>query len=725
MPAPWEKYGTAASSAPATTGPARPWDRYNTATPESQVVPGYTGGALADLVRGGPTPPTAADKAASDVAAGMSVGERLLAGYGRGVAEVGQSIKQLTMHADAALAPEADDSGFTKALKRGTAGMLGLPGMTPETAVKQYDEQIRDEARQYDAGLGQTTSGGIGRFLGGAATTAPLGGVGGAAGRGLIASGLRSAAQGAAGSALATPVTGEGDFAAEKAKQAGLGAAVGAGVNTALRGVGRIVEDVGFGNAIPRGLNALNQRANKSEFADEGERLAQQHSIELTPGQISGSKAQNAAENLSRQAIFTRDAVFANDMKIADQYVNAITRTMDKVSKEGADSVTAGNSIRASVDKATKMLQSQRAKSAADDFAKVDQLAKGAPVIMPKSYRGTLENLIKENSIAPKGSDARALADALGELHGNVMENAVAGNLIKTRRYLSQVAGGQAALSGSAGAPMQKRAARQLLDAIDQDIDATSEQVGGDIGEALRTANQRYRDYSQKIDGIQKGPLGKLIGEDLVDSVGDGFSSIPSETVFARFSKLTPSQMKVATKLLGDTDNESLQGVKRAYIQQALDKAQSTLATGGAEQASIRPAQFLNSLGKSPEDKARLDALFSPSERKEIEDLFAIGRRVGDRTGYNSSETAFANQTMGLLGKLRSGIVGGGAEIAGMALGTRQIARMMADSQGRRAIMELRRLPPSSSKARELTAYISTLLAADPSEPENAKQASQ
>lgn len=649
-------------------------------------------------------------KAQEDIANGMTTGELLVVGLDRGPTRVGQALKQLALRADVAAQPKEDDSFLAAAGRqalRFAPGGAALTGQTTEADVAQYDARLAREAKEWDQGAGKKLAANIGDFISGTAVTLPLGGPV-ARGGSLLGNAAKAAISGGIGSALTTPVDDGGDsFATSKAKQAAIGAGVSGVASGLLQGAGTLIEEIPGGNLLRRGYNALAGRANAKPAADEGEALAKQFGIELTPGQVSGGKGQLAVENMARQSIFTRDKIFETDMKIADQYADAINKTLDKISTTGGDASSAGKSIRESVDKSIEQLSKRRARLANEDFKLVDQLAKGAPVIEPTNYAAAAKAIIDENSIAPKGSDARALADAAQQLLDSAKDNGVATNAIKTRRYLSQIAGGQASFAGSAGQSIQKRAAAQLLTAIDQDIEKASG-VGGSIGDALKKANDRYRAYSQKIDGIKKGPVGKILGKDLVDVDGQGFGSVSAEQIFDKFSKLPPDHIHVALKSLSP---EATAQVKRAYVQKALEAAQQPTATGGATQASIRPTTFVSALQRNPEDKRRIAALFTPDERKELDALMNVGRRIGDRTGANTSETAVMSQTMGILEKLRSGTLRGLAEVGGAVLGTREIARIMADSGGRKALMQLRRLPPGSAKARELTAYISGLAA--------------
>lgn len=237
----------------------------------------------------------------------LSTFDKARVGIGRAFVEAPQAIKQDALH---------------------IAAMDGF--VSPQTA-NAYDQMLQSQASDYNAGVGGTTPGKIGEFIGNAAITVPFAGPAGAAERGIMASALRSGVAGAASGALTQPSV-SGDFAHDKANQVIGGALFGAGINTGLRSLGRAAEEIYPANAGARILNAFNKGANQTPFAQEGEALAQRTGIQLTPAQISGGKAQTAAENLARQSIFSSDAAFAADRKITDQWRNYVQNTLDNLS---------------------------------------------------------------------------------------------------------------------------------------------------------------------------------------------------------------------------------------------------------------------------------------------------------------------------------------------------------------------------------------------------------
>jgi hypothetical protein len=637
-------------------------------------------------------------KAQEDIVAGMGTGERLAASVGRGLVDAYQAGKQIAIKAtenNAIPLPAADlalrlaPDSFKRAIER---------------QGKDLNEQVRREDKEFEQGLGQTWTGWGGRLIGNAAATAPLGGPG--AGASFLGNVGRAAASAGVGSMLTTPVKSD-DFVQEKLLQGAVGSAGGALGSTILQGAGKAAERIGLGNLVRTAYNALGSKSAAKPEAVAAEAAAKKWGVPMSPAKITGDQRQLAVENTVGQSIWQRSQMHEQDMLAANKYAEAIGKNLDNLSKGPGDTVTAGNAVRNSVNEAVDKLSRRRAKLAEADFADVDKIARGTPVIAPDNYKSAAQRIIDENSIAPEGSDAHALAGAAKKLLDTADNNGAATNALKTRRYLSQIAGGQASFAGQSGQPIQKRAATMLLGALDQDIEAATGK-GGALGDALKLANSRYRAYSQRIADIEDGVLGRILGPDM----GTDLTRVAGETIYKRFTEMPPSQLSQAMKLLKP---ESAEAVKRAYVQRALEAAEIP-KTNTAAQAAVTPSTFVKALQGDGEtgaaDRATLKAIFSDSELKDIDELMDIGRRLGDRTGRNTSESTVRAEAVGLVTSIKDGLLKWGVSTLGQALGAREIAKIYASNSGRKALLKLRKLPRGSAEARKITEYLSGLAAA-------------
>lgn len=654
---------------------------------------------------------------------GMSTMGKLLAGIGQGMTAAGTSAEQIAAHAPWLLAALGNPSA------------LQMPAQAQQAADAKATEAAKTDAPLLAEGSGQ-----VGSILGGAVATAPLMGLGGGAST-ILGKVAQGAVQGGLGSALATPVAGVRDaqlsdlitgdkgqdFAAEKLKQLGLGAAFGGAGSGVLGAGGKVLEAMLPSNATAMVLNAVGRKANATPFAQEGEALAQQTGVNLTPAQISGSKAGTMAENAARQSILSRDLAFEGDRARIGQLSDYFDKTLNGIRASEASPAVAGAQVQAATRNILKGMEDWRSKTAAEDFGKIRALTKGQAAIQPTETGTLLRSIMEENAgIGTPGGDAlanfarkqiqnvspeaRAMAEKLGTPEAAQAAGLTApaqGNLDKImqlRSYLSKVAGGQAKISGE---NQDRRVAAQLLQSIDNDIENAGSQIGGDLGGMLKQANARYREVSQQIENVKASPLGKILGEDMAGALQSGsFNTIAPETVMQRLSSLKPTELGIVKGLLKQDQPEAWSAFKRGILEDALEKAKQMPASEGAATAVMRPNVLIKNLG----DARRLQAVFEPNELSQIQAGLDVARRLSDKTGYNFSGTAGQNEALGLLNNIKEGGVKAGMSVAGMALGSRALARLMTDSNGRAALMQLQRLPAGSAKARQLTAYISSLL---------------
>lgn len=635
----------------------------------------------------------------------MGTTERTLAGIGQGMTSAANSIEQLMANVPMLAGP--------------MAGAIP-PGMA-ELTNRRADENAR-----LDAPLMDTTAGSVGGMIGETAITLPAG-IGGKAVQGAgalakLANAARMGLQGGAFAGAAQPVlevSGPDGFLGQKAQQIGTGAAVGGATGGILNRAGALLENLVPSNALATVTNFMGGKANKGQLAREGEEIAARTGIDLTPAQVNADPSMTMAENMARQSIFSRSMVAEGDKKRVGQLVEHLDRTLSGISKSGASPEIAGAQVQNAARNVLKKIEDTRSKVAGEDFGRVEKLVNGAPVIKAKTFDQTLASLIDENSVAPEGSGQAAIAKALESLRSKV---SVAGkdgqqlsdlriaDMLKTRRYLSQVSGGAATLAGATDKPMQKRAAAMLLQALDDDIENSAGAIGGQIGQALKGANGNYRAFSQQLESVEKSPLRTVLGEEMAGAVESGsFNTVAPEKVMAKLSGMTPTELGVVRGLLQKDNPEAWATFKRGYLESAIEKAKEMPASAGVNTPVMRPTNFVKNVG----DQKKLEAIYTPEEVAEINAAVNAARRMGDSTGYNFSGTAPAQEALGLMNRVTSAGLKGISEVGSMALGSRKLARLMNDSKGRAALLELSRLPPQSKRARELAAQVAAMTAAD------------
>jgi hypothetical protein len=683
--------------------------------------------------------------------------ERAFLGAGHGFQNVVDAVTQMGAHAGAS---------------------LGL--VSPET-VAARDAIAADHARDWVNTLGNDTAAGLGSFAGEAATTWPLGGpvakaskLLGPAAEGVIGKLMQTLGEGAIGGGavapIATPVTDpNANFAGAKLGQIGEGAMTGAATNAALRGLGAAAETAMNLKTLPTRLAAGKKvtaaaqdnapASPEAAFIAESDRLANETGVPFTPGQATGSKGLTAAEQKLRQSPKTADTVFEGDQQAAAALDSYVSRMLRNTSASARSPEEAGDFARRAIRGKIADITRQRNAVANSEYGTIRSITGGADVVQPKNANDLLQGLVDEyGGVGAPGADAIAnfakkqlanvspaaqrqaerIANSAG-VSGETAQlaqdaaNATApaeGNLdklMKLRSFLSKVAGGQAKISGE---NVDRKIARDLLGAIDQDFDDAADVAGGHLGDMLKAANQHYKEASQQIDYLQRSPLGKLLGEDIKSGgqygIGD---TIPPEKIIARVKTMTPSEVATTKAMMRDADPEAWQAVKRRVVEDALEQARVAAPSSGANTLAVNPNAFVRGLNQhTAHGQAWAEALLDPNELAQMKNAVAAARRLGDRTGYNSSGTGpNIEQALGRIENAAStssisGLARRGAVMAANMFTTKRLARAMTDPDGRRLLLQLDTLPEGSADARKLAARLMAIMTVGDTEENKSKK---
>lgn len=659
--------------------------------------------------------------------------QNFVAGYGRSLPNLYQGAKQAYVDSVASLTGGAADvlgdlGGETLGdLRRDAAGYFG--GMSKELQRETNQERKDSEA----------LTGSWGGILGGAAgdivNTAPLLPAGVATKGAGLTKAIGQAALGGSLQGAVQPVAQDG----ERLNNAVLGGALGGGLSAVGRGAMSAAENILPQNVTARALNFFNKRANSEPFADEGEALAKRTGIDLTPGMVSGSKAQTAVENMARQSVFSADNAFKADEKIANQAIENVNRIMDRISPDSVSPQGIGQRVQESVDKAVESVGARREEMAKQQFGAIRKMVGDAPVVDYARTRQVLQDMISENADVI-GADARRvrvqaqrMLDELTGKDGFSLDSAR-----KSRSSYGAAARGQANLLSNVDRNVNKAFAKRMYGAISDDIDAAGQRLDEAAGfgkngivpagtnvtrpsEMLKAANDEYRNHTDLLRKIEQSPLSRLLG-DKTDV--DGFTTykLPPETVVERINAMKPSELAQVRYFMERNEPEVWGQYKRMIVEDALAAAETAPASAGANHVPFNAGGFIRALGGDRADKVeKLKATFDPSEMEEIMDAMQAARRMGDKFGANFSGTGPYNELMqasnGFVDAFKNASLRAAAGTAAPIGGFNKVARMMADSKGRKALIELSRLPPSSRKANDLAAYLAATATVGSDEP--------
>ena len=651
----------------------------------------------------------------------------------------------------------APQDGFDSLLQGGAYGgaktAVGLGQIASRVLphVPGQQQYMDSLARKMEQGYAQqpgsdTAAGRTGEFIGGTVATAPLAylsvpakgaGFFSAVGRGSVGGGAM------AGSQATT-----GDFASEKLKQVGIGSALGGGIPAAGRGLMALGERVYGPNILSQLANVGNKSANRSIFAQEGEDLASRTRIPMTPGQVSGSKMQTGIESMARQSFFSADKAFEADKRAAEGAVKYVNRVMDNISRNPASEAAIGTQIQAATRGAVTKIGAQRDKIAAQQYGAIDAAVGNKPFVQPNAAMQAADDIIAQYGAVPSPEAARIVAQAtalkeqLQKKGGFTLSEAQ-----KARSYYGRATQGGASVFDDVSHEINRTIAKKIFGAMSDDIDASAARLetsvgpgivpqgyfgsnqmgagGGGLGAALKEANANYRRYSQMIEGTKSHPIARLFGDKInVDDVMV-FDKIPPETVISRLGQMKPTELRMVRDFMENESPEAWQQYKRLLVDNALSSARTLPTSAGANTVPFNASQFVRTLGGDKPDKIKqLQAVFSADEFSQIDDAFSAARRLGDRFGYNGSGTGPYMEVQSFLQSIKDRSFAAVASTGGEALGLRKVANVMLNADGRRALIQLSKLPPQSRQAASLMGLLASLAAgqntANPDDQQNA-----
>lgn len=659
--------------------------------------------------------------------------DNFVAGYGRSLPNLYQGAKQAYVDSVASISGTAADV-------LGDLGgqTLGDARRGAATYFKDLSGELRQETNQERRDSQALTSSGggvLGGLAGDVVNTAPLLPLGVATrGAGLL-KGAGQAALGGAIQGAVQPVAKEG----ERSDNATLGAALGGGLSTLGRGAMTLGENVLPQNVTARALNFFNERANAKPIAADGEALAQRTGIYLTPGMVSGGRAQTAMENMARQSVFSADTAFQADERIANQAIANVERIMGRISPDSVSPQSIGQRVQESVDQAVKRVADRREDVAREQYSAIRRMVGDAPIVDYAKTRQVLQDIIGENTDV-LGADARRvrtqaqrMLDELSGKDGFSLDSAR-----KSRSSYGAAARGQSNLLSNVDRNVNKTIAKRMYAAISEDIDSAGQRLDEAAGfgqngmvpagtnvirpsEMLKAANDEYRNHTNLLRKIEQSPLRRLLGDKLDV---DGFTSysLPPETVVNRINEMKPSELAQVRYFMEKNEPEVWGQYKRMIVEDALSAAQTAPASAGANHVPFNAGGFIRALGGDKVDKIeRLRATFDPSEMAEIMDALQAARRMGDKFGTNFSGTGPYGEVIqasnGFVDAFKNASLRAAAGTAAPIAGFNKVARMMVDSNGRRALIELSRLPPGSRKANDLAAYLAATATVGSDEP--------
>ena len=474
-------------------------------------------------------------------------------------------------------------------------------------------------------------------------------------------------------------------------------------------------------------LQKTAEKALKEPLAREGIRVAEATGMELTPGQMTGSRFLLTAENVARRAGMTTDQIHKHDVKVAGQAIERINKLTSKLGKKGVSETSLGQQVQGAVSHAVKSVQKMRRGQAAIDYGRVRKLAGDKPVVQLGNLKAEINKIIDDFDVPGGSAIVKQAKGLLGQvktiekvtppskildIHGKPVRGAVAETVepkitidkaMKIRSVYSDAARGTGQVFKDIDHAQNRMLASRLIKAVEKDFEVVPTTATGNISEAMNIANKNYKTYSQSLDAIENSVLGKMLGKDVNDAIitGQGWNTIAPEQIVNRLVKMHPSELKAAKAILQKTSPETWGNLKRYSVDRALTAAMDIPPAAGLNPIPLSSSKFIKALPK----EAQARVLFDKRELSELKMINNALIRFGDRTGANFSNTAVMQEFLETLTAVASKT--GLFRLTGRVIGLKTIANAMTTTEGRRAVMTALR-PGVSDKV--AAAAVKTLL---------------
>jgi hypothetical protein len=293
---------------------------------------------------------------------------------------------------------EISPASIDRAVKDREAGIQASRPI--EYAPPTYQERAQEERGSHPVRTPMAPGVDVPRLAGNVGATLPLSALGPAAGAGTLPRLLAAGGAGALAGAL-NPVT-EGDFATEKAKQAGVGAVAGGGSMLAGR--------VAAGTIMP------NLRPAARLLVNEG--------VELTPGQMAGGMAKRAEDAMSSLPVLgsamqagMRRSIETFNRAAINRPLSEIGAALPRGLNAGRDAIEwAQQRISQAYDRLLPTLQWRADRQFLNDTGNLRTLVSEMPQAQRDQFEAILRNRVGQRIMGTGGMDGRTFKQVESEL---------------------------------------------------------------------------------------------------------------------------------------------------------------------------------------------------------------------------------------------------------------------------------------------------------------------
>ena len=392
--------------------------------------------------------------------------------------------------------------------------------------------------------------------------------------------------------------------------------------------------------------------------------------INFLPGQQSGSVARLSRENYLRQNPGSADIMAEIDAQNARALAGHVSQMAERTGGNRLTETQLGGRLQGATENAAQNIE-QFAKGSWR--ALTDPLTQAGVMVRPSQTVNALDQMIAELSAVPTPKNQAAAAEleairsrmirpptpATVDQFGNIIP-ANPGGIIDMPFDAWQAMKSQYG-KASKGADnifqniqeagdLSRRTAARLAAALESDMQGTASTVPPHLQPFYGAAQDIYRKSMGSLERMDASLLGRQMGDTLNDTAyGTGAARSKSGSAATR-AMLSPradlGEVSYTTQMLRDSDPQALADLQRFAIEDALRAAGQVPPSGGITQPPISMAKLVRGM---PEAE-RLQALgVDPTVSSDIRAALDAAVRLGDRTGFNFSNTNTARETADLM----------------------------------------------------------------------------
>lgn len=547
----------------------------------------------------------------------------------------------------------------------------------------------------------EIAGGAIGATLGGVAgTVAP--GPGNVAGA-VVGAGAGSAAGNIVKQAISAMLPGE-----ESARPASRvkDVLISGGLGAAGQKVGMMV-----GRALSPSARAAQPA---SQYAAEGERLAQAVGGDLTAGQRGGSQSLRVTEDYLRRnpsaASIMSEFEVEKQLKPIKTYLD---RTLSRLSATEVDDQALGAAFRGAYDRGARLLTDRVLRQGEQDFEFLKLAVGDVPIFEPQNFLSELRLLAQrfgDPTMPPDMAKYAAKATNLlehysAQLAGGRYNAQQMQDLLKT---YGKAGYGRSPLTILEGLEKsdQTRIARDLFQALTKDLDLAAQQTTTlpvpagasvtNVAKLLKNARTNYAQNMAAVDELGLSVIGKKIGKMK--------GAVEPERIAEWAQKLRPSGLSATLDIL-ETMRPGVRGeTARNMVENALVKATEAARVSGTGPA-MAPFSANKLLAALP-DEETLRAILGPNSPRltELADLAGYLHRVVERS--ETSNTLQMNPFMTIGKSLINAPANAPGQLTAI-IAPRTMARILTDNEAVKRLRILRQAAGRrTARAQEAAAWL-------------------